>query len=351
MKRSTIDDVAVAAGVSVATVSRAMRGLPNVAVSTRDRVRSVADKLGYSADPAASRLAAGRAKTVTVIVPHLSGWYFSNVVAGVEAVCREAGYDVQVVGVSSQDDLDRIVGEQSSLNHRTDGVVLVDVILGPQTVSSIAQRGVAVTSIGRRTDGHPSVRIDNNLVGQLAADHLVGLGHRQVGIIGAQAENPLGFDVPALRQDGFIAALARHGITFDGARVQHGNFELRGGQEAMAALLDQPNPPTAVFALSDEMAFGALMELDQRGLSAGRDISVVGVDDHEFAQVVGLTTVAQSVSEHGAVAARLLLDVAQRHATGPSDTSASLTSPPREVVAPVNLIVRSTTGPVADITW
>ncbi len=343
-KRSTIEDVATAAGVSVATVSRAMRGLPNVAISTRHHVVEVAGRLGYSADPAASRLAAGRTKTITVVIPKLSGWYFSTVVAGTEAICAEAGYDVLVVGVGSHSDLSRILSEQYHLERRTDGLVVIDVIVTPEQAASITRRGVALTTVGSRTAGQPSVRIDNVHVGRLAADHLVGLGHRRLGMIGAQKDNPLSFDVPTLRHRGFVEGLAAHGIDFDIELLEGGNFGIDGGQEAMAALLDHAAPPTAVFSMSDEMAFGALMELHHRGLVAGRDISLVGVDDHEFARVVGLTTIHQPVADHGAAAARLLLAAIEATGAPGSTAAAAPTGAPAEIVAPIKVIVRNSTG-------
>ena len=347
-KRSTIEDVAQAAGVSVATVSRAIRGLPNVAISTRRHVVAVAERMGYTADPAASRLAAGTTKTITVVIPNLSGWYFSTVVAGAEAVCAEAGYDVLVVGVGSRKDLSRILSEQYHLERRTDGLVVIDVIVAPDQAESITRRGVALTSVGSRTAGHPSIRIDNELVGRLAAEHLIGLGHRRCGIIGAQKDNPLSFEVPALRRRGFVRGLADHGLTFTDDLLEGGNFGVDGGQEAMAALLDHDEPPTAVFSMSDEMAFGAIMELNLRGLVPGRDVSIIGVDDHEFSRVVALTTIRQSVASHGAAAARLLI-AAMRHTDDQRcrpDAARTTADDPAEIVAPVELITRGSTGPV-----
>ncbi len=342
-KRPTIEDVASAAGVSVATVSRAIRGLPNVAVSTRQRVVDVAEALGYSADPAASRLAAGRTKTITIVVPHLSGWYFSNVVAGAEAVCAESGYDMLVVGVGSRTDLTRILCEQYHLERRTDGLLAVEVIISPDEAASITERGVALTSVGSRIAGHPSVGIDNELVGRIAADHLAGLGHRRVGMIGAQQDNPMSFDVPTLRYDGFVSGLAAHGVVFDDELLAGGNFNVDGGREAMAALLDHDDPPTAVFSMSDEMAFGALMELGERGLTPGQDVSIMGVDDHEFSRVVSLTTISQAVADHGAAAARLLLE-----AMRPDGDSTPLArdTEAADFVANVDVILRSSTGRV-----
>jgi len=343
-KRATIEDVASAAGVSVATVSRAMRSLPNVAISTRQRVVACASELGYSADPAASRFAAGRTKTITVVIPNLSGWYFSNVVAGAEAVCAEAGYDVLVVGVGSRSDLTRILCEQYHLERRTDGLLAVEIVVSPDEAASITERGVALTSVGGQNVGHPSVRIDNELVGRLAAHHLIGLGHRRIGMIGAQKDNPMSFDVPGLRHDGFVEAMAAHGLTFDEELLSGGNFDVDGGQEAMAALLDHRDPPTAVFSMSDEMAFGAIMELGERGLEAGTDVSLVGVDNHEFSRVVSLTTVHQAVADHGATAARLLLE--SMRADGDS-RPLTIDADAASVIAGVDLIARNSTGPVS----
>lgn len=345
-KRPTIEDVASEAGVSVATVSRAMRALPNVAIATRHHVVAVAERLGYSADPAASRLAAGTTRTVTMVIPNLSGWYFSTVVAGAETVCAEAGYDVLIVGVGSQKDLSRILSEQYHLERRTDGLVVIDVVVTPDEAESITQRGVALASIGNRTAGHPSVQIDNEMVGRLAADHLIGLGHERFGIIGAQNDNPLSSDVPSLRHCGFVDALASHGLAFDDDLLERGNFGVDGGQEAMAALLNRHEPPTAVFSMSDEMAFGAIMELNHRGLVAGRDVSIIGVDDHEFARVVDLTTIRQSVASHGAEAARLLIDAMQQdeHQIITFDAASAVSADAHEIVAPVELVVRGSTG-------
>ena len=153
----------------------------------------------------------------------------------------------------------------------------------------------------------------------------------------------MSFDVPTLRYKGFVGRLAAHGVHFNDGLLASGNFGIDGGQEAMAALLDHDVPPTAVFSMSDEMAFGAVMELNERGLVAGRDVSLIGVDDHEFSRVVSLTTVHQAVADHGAAAARLLLDAIPPDGDSTplaTDTAAA------DLIADVELIVRSSTGPV-----
>ena len=144
----------------------------------------------------------------------------------------------------------------------------------------------------------------------------------------------MNFEVPQLRHAGFVKGLADLGRQLDPSLVASGDFGIDGGQEAMALLLDHADPPTAVFAMSDEMAFGALMELEQRKLRPGVDVSLIGVDDHEFARVVALTTISQQVAAQGALAARAVVA-----------SMAGAPVPAEPVPSPVELIVRATTGP------
>ena len=320
--------------MSVATVSRALRGLPNVAESTRARVIEVARQLQYEPDPAAARLAAGRTHTVIIVVPHLASWYYSTIIAGAEAVFNESGYEFLVVGVGSQGECDRLLHERSRLERRADGVVLVNIPASDEQGASLRERGVSLSTIGTRTAGAPSVFIDDVEVGRLAAVTLAELGHRRVGLISGLGQDPLNFAVPRLRTAGFLAGLRERGLEFDGRFEAGGNFDIDGGSEAMAALLDLDPAPTAVFAMSDEMAFGALMELKRRELRAGRDVSVLGVDDHDVARVVELSTIRQAVPAQGAAAARSLI-LAMSNA--PVDLEPQLSS--------IELVVRATTGP------
>jgi DNA-binding LacI/PurR family transcriptional regulator len=333
-RRARIEDVADAASVSVATVSRALRGLPNVAASTRLRVLSVAEELNYHPDPAASRLAAGRTRTVVVIVPHLASWYFATVIAGAEAVCSEAGYELLVVGAGSITECERLLGERYQIERRTDGVVLVNIPATDAQATSLRERGVALATIGTTAAGAPSVFIDDVEVGRIGARTLVELGHRRIGLISGLGDDPLNFEVPRRRAAGFHEALDVAGVTFDEQLLTGGDFGIDGGQEAMAALLDLDDPPTAVFAMSDEMAFGALMELSRRGLEPGVDVSVIGVDDHDISRVLALSTIRQDVASQGAAAARALIGVM---------TSSPVQLEP--VMSPIELVLRATTGP------
>lgn len=337
-RRTTIEDVAAAAGVSVATVSRALRDLPNVAESTRARVRATAEALCYRPDPAASRLAAGRTGTITVAVPTISSWYFSTVVAGAEAACVEAGLEFQVIGVPNDEARDRLLDENRQLERRTDGLILVDIRVRPDQVASLERRNLGLATVGTSVNGHPSVCVDDVLVGEMAAEHLLGLGHERLAAIGGPTEDPMDFDVPKERRRGFERALTAAGQRLDDDLVVVGDFGITGGYAAMQVLLGREQPPTGVFAMSDEMAFGALLAMKERGLRPGHDVSIIGVDDHEFACVVELTTIGQPVVDHGARATQMLL-------ASMNDGSKEVSSYDEVHRPSLDLIVRATTGP------
>jgi DNA-binding LacI/PurR family transcriptional regulator len=330
--RATIEDVARAAGVSVATVSRALRNLPNVADSTRTRVETAAAELDYHADPAASRLATGRSRSVAVVVQLLNGWYSSHVVAGVEAVCAEAGYDTIVVGVGPGSRDRDVFSAADAIHRRVDAIIFVDVRVSSEELAALAEQSLALVSVGHELPEIPSVGIDDVEVGRIAAHHLIELGHRRIGLINGPDELPL--VVPHQRQDGFEEALRAAGIEPDPSLFVPGNFTVQDGADALRTLMDRDDPPTAIFALADEMAFGVILAADERGVKIPDDVSLIGVDDHDFAPVVGLTTVHQDVAEHGARAARLVITQ-----LGHDDELVD-TDP-----APIRLVVRRTTAP------
>jgi DNA-binding LacI/PurR family transcriptional regulator len=304
-RTKTIEDVASASGVSVATVSRALRGLPNVAPSTRSRVQEVADAMHYRPHPSAAALAAGRTQTVAMGVPLLDSWYFSQVMAGAEAILSEARYDLLLFAMTGDERRQRML--RGPLVKRADGLILVDVAIPTDEAAVLVSGPLEVVTVGMELNGVSAVVVDDHQIAHDAVTHLIELGHRDIAVIEGPTHDPLRFAVPAERHRGYEAALKAAGIAAREQYSVHGNFLVEGGREAMALLLDLENPPTAVFAMSDEMAFGAIGEIRDRGLSVPHDVSIVGIDDHEFSSVIGLTTYQQAVAEHGAIAARVLL--------------------------------------------
>ncbi len=330
----TIEEVARKAEVSVATVSRALRGLPNVAPATRARVEAVATELGYHAHTTASRLASGRHDTVGLAVPHINRWFFAEVATGVETVLAEAGLDVLLFAVGDLDRRARLLAERSPIRRRLDGLIMIDLLVDDDEARRLAAEQAFVVTVGQRTGEFPSVTIDNRRATALATRHLLGLGHRRIGLIGAPERSPLHFQVPTDRRAGYGDAMRDAGLEPRADLEAHGGWSVDGGTDAMYQLMTAADPPTAVVALSDEMAMGALKALSDLGLDVPGDVSVIGFDDHDLAHVMRLTTIAQDPQWQGASAGRLLLGLAD--------------DPPPEshhVVGDTRLVVRGTTGP------
>ncbi len=303
---ATIDEVAARAGVSVATVSRALRGLPNVAPATRDRVQRVAAELHYRGNANAAGLASGRSRLIAVAMPVQHSWYFAQIVSGIEAASRDVDYDLLLYTIDGEAARARFTTDDAPFRNRADGIVLVDLALPVAEVEAIASSGVSVVTVGFETDRFDAVHIDNRRATRELVEHLLRLGHRRIGVVSG-GETELNFSVPGLRLDGYTDALARFGLEVDAALIERGDFSLDGAAAAAHALLDLDDPPTAIFAMSDEMAYAVIHVAEARGLRVPDDLSVVGFDGHELSRMFSLTTVHQPVEEIGSAAARQLI--------------------------------------------
>lgn len=332
---ATIEDVAAKAGVSVATVSRALRGLPHVSPHTRARVKRIAEELDYRANPHASRLAARRSGTIGVALPILNSWFYGNILAGIESVVAADHLDMHLITVDGLPSMQRFVSELPALAKKVDGLVLVDLFMPEPMWEALAASRMAVATVGLDTGRFDSVGIDNVAAAREAVAHLVELGHRRIGYIGGGIDEALSFQSAGLRLRGMTELLSEAGIELRPDLVLHGGFTVDGGREAMSYLLERDPAMTAVFCASDEMAIGAMRAARDSGLHVPDDISVVGFDDHVVAEAVGLTTVHQSVSLMAARAASMVLDRVS------SDLRES-----RQLVLETKLIRRSSSGPV-----
>lgn len=328
-----IKDVAREVEVSTATVSRALRGLPGVSEETRDRVRETARRLGYVPSPSAAGLASGQTRTVAVVVPWVTRWFFAAVVQGAEEVLRERGYDLLLYNLAGDEHARHRVFETSMLTKRVDAILVLSLKPSDDELARLDKLGRPVTIVGADVPGWATVRIDDEAAARTAVGHLVALGHRRIAYVGGATEGVLDFTAPAARLAGYRAALTEAGLPHDPQLEEDGEFSVAGGSRAGHALLDRPDRPSAVFAASDEMAFGVLRTARELGLRVPEDLSVIGVDDHEMAEIFDLTTVAQPVHEQGRVAALQVL-------AGLAGARCS----PEQVVLPTELVVRRTTA-------
>lgn len=313
MTTVTIRDVAAEAGVSVATVSRALRGLPSVSPATRVRVEEAAARLEYVPDPYAARLASTRAHTILVAVPVPGQWYYAQVVTGIEGVLSDAGYDLQLHVVGDDAQRQHFIEDILPGSRRIDGVILVDIPITAAEAAELNRREVRIVTVGQHIDGLVAVTIDNRRAAREATERLIGGGHRRIALLGGMPHGRTELTIPGVREIGYRDALEAHGLEVDESLIMNGNFSIDGGDDATRQLLGRDDRPTAIFALSDEMAVGALRAAREAGVSVPEDLCILGFDGHDFAAAIGLSTVEQPVIEFGEVATQALLDAVNGH--------------------------------------
>ena len=336
-----IDDVARLAGVSTATVSRALSGNGPVSDRTRARVVQAASELGYVVSSDASSLASGRTRNIGAVVPHLNRWFFTSVIEGAERVLLGQGYDLTLYNLSGDGGERRRVFDHHLLRNRVDAVFTVSLELADEEVGRLLALGKPVVGVGGPLPGVSTLTIDDLAVARLATDHLISLGHTRIAHIGGSQEFDLDFHIPTSRRLGYEQALRDAGLPVDEQLHRASDFTLPGGYDAAKQLLGSPHErPTAIFAASDEMAIGAILAARDLGLSVPRDVSIIGIDDHPLADFFGLSTVAQHPDRQGEQAAALLLDALQAARAAPTRARPE----PLSHTAPADLIVRSSTA-------
>ncbi|RFA18801.1 LacI family DNA-binding transcriptional regulator [Subtercola boreus] len=332
-----IDAVAELAGVSTATVSRALSGNGHVSPATRLRVHEAAATLGYVVSSPASSLASGRTKNVGVVVPFLSRWFYSSVLEGAGAALLKNGYDLTLYGLTGGAAERRSVFEHFLLRKRVDAVLALTIELTSGELQSLLDLKKPIVGIGGPLAGVQTLSIDDVAVALQGTEYLLGLGHRRIGMIGGDSGFELDFHLPTNRRAGWERALRLAGIEPEPELFQPADFTITGGYQAATRLLADPQTrPTAVFAASDEMAIGSILAARDLGLSIPGDVSIIGIDGHEHSTFFGLTTLAQFPERQGAHAVEILMD--QLH---PGRREAA----PANIPLPVELVVRTSTAP------
>ncbi len=308
-RRATIADVAAASGVGVGTVSRVINGAPNVREATRLSVLKVIDQLGYRPSHLAASLSRGTARTMAIVVPHLTRPSVVMRLAGALAVLDEQGYDTVVCNVDTPRQRDHHLAALTR-RHRADGVMVVSLRLSRQQLESFQRAGVPLVTVGVLAPGVPQTITDDVTGGRLATEHLLSLGHRRIGFVGDTAHRvsatSLGFSSSQHRLSGYRQALAAAGVGYDPGLVRRGPFGPANAEALAAELLALPDRPSAIFAASDTQAMGVLTAADRCGIAVPGQLSVIGFDDIESAALLGLSTVRQPLENSGAEGARRL---------------------------------------------
>ena len=304
---STIRDVAERAGVSTTTVSHVLNRTRKVEPATAARVDAAIDELGYRPNALARSMRRGRTHTVGVVIPDIANPFFGDLARSLEDHMFEAGYSA-IICNSDGDSAKEARYLEVLLSKQVDGLLLVAASQPSEGLLGLAQRGTPTIVVDRELDD-PSVSqvlVANRHGGHLAGQHLLELGHRDIGVIAG----PGGLGTSARRLEGFEAALAEAGVELPPQRVVRGDFRAASGRAAMDGWLQSGHPPTAVFAENDLMAIGALSSAHAAGIDVPREISVVGFDGIAFGADVTppLTTVSQSIDDMAWAAIELLFE-------------------------------------------
>ncbi len=304
---SGIVEIAKRAGVSPATVSRALRGMHHVNERTRSKIIEAAQHLDYPIRPdLLPPSATTRTNTIGVIAPFISRWYFSQALAGVEQALREAGMDLLLYNFAQVDARQRVF-QQKKLVGKVDGLIVISLPPTEKEFDQILGLGIPVSLLGVSNDRCSTVSIDDVKGGELATQHLIDKGHRDIAIMVGQNSYNFNFEVSNQRKDGFLNILNQNDIEFNPAFEIVADFDSHTSELAMTDFLSRRKLPTAIFCESDEMAFGAIKAVRKKGLRVPEDISIIGYDNHEFAATIGLTTVSQPVQFLGQLAASQIM--------------------------------------------
>ncbi len=333
-RRATIDDVAARAGLSIKTVSRVLNGEPNVRPQTRDRVLVAAKELSYQPNVSARRLASKRSFVIGLLYDNPDSDYVMAIQDGALAVCRRLDYHLLIHPCRTLSP--GLVDEAISLHHRStvDGLILTQPVADFEPlIAALVEADIAFVRISQR-DGagdSPCISVDDEQAARRMTDHLILLGHTNIGFIMGHPDHGSSHD----RLRGFRASLQAHGLAPANARVEQGLYTFESGFACAQRLLATAPRPTAIFASDDHMAMGVLTAAYERRLVVPTELSVCGFDDTPMARYAcpPLTTARQPIRQVARVATECLVNRLQGRDPGE-----------RHFVLESKLVLRESTG-------
>lgn len=330
---STIRDVANLAGVSVATVSRALQQPDRVSAKTRNKVMETVEKVGYKPNLMAVKFRSGKTHNLVVLVPTVANMFFARVIVGMQEAASEQGYSILLGNTMGSAKIEAEYAQMVQTS-QADGLIQLRAH-NPFSQDALNEEGllpmVNACEVLDKVEC-PTVALDNQEAARAMTKHLIRHGHKRIAMVKGPAESPL----TKSRVSGYRQALEEAGLPFDESLLYPGDFTLQSGKQATQRILVASDRPTAIFCENDEMAMGAIHAVKQKGLRVPDDISVAGFDDIAFAGFCDppLTTIAQPAEEFGRTTVNLLLDV----------LNGRIKKAPK-VIMPYELIVRASTGP------
>lgn len=330
--RATIRDVAVAAGVSVPTVSKVINGRYGVSLETSQRVLDVVERLGYESSLVASSLRRRRTNVIGILVAEFES-FSVELLKGISAAATGTGYELLAYSGLAADG-ERAGWERRSLSRLAGTLIDGAIVVTPSVVMGTSSIPVVAIDPHSGPDGPTTIDSDNIGGARVATEHLIGLGHRRIAHIRGRA----GLASAELRELGYRESLAAAGIPFDDDLIRDGGYQATLAEEAARELLTGPDRPTAVFAANDVSALRVLGVAEELGLRVPEDLSVIGFDDiaESARSRPPLTTMAQPLHDLGARALRMLIELLDGRDV------------PGHVQLPAELVVRGSTGPAKE---
>lgn len=305
----TIYDVAEYSGVSISTVSRVLNAPNSVNPETRQRVMVAIDALHFVPRAEASARARRATRRIGVLAPFFAYLpSFSQRLRGITSALSDSTYELVVYNANSETNT-RTQLANLPISRRIDGLIVMSIVLGDDEVERFTRNHLPTVTIELTHSELSGIEIDNVAGGCLAARYLLERGYRELAFVGDNKEFIHGYtsSTNLSRLEGFRSQLSDAGITLPEDRVQFGSYHLEDGYVMTQRLLALPNPPEAIFAASDTLALGVLKAARERGMHTPEQLAVIGFDDVDIADYIGLTTITQSLDESGRVAVDLLM--------------------------------------------
>jgi DNA-binding LacI/PurR family transcriptional regulator len=269
-----------------------------------------------------------------VLAPFVSRWFFSKAIEGADRELHARQYNLSLFNLGGHGSNRERLFSKTMVYKQIDALLVLCMALTPDELDHLQKIDIPLVVVGGHVEECAYIGIDDYAASSTAVRHLIDLGHRDIALLHGDAETDLNFDVPRVRIQAFKDVMAAAGLPVRPEWDEWGDFTLRSGQEAFRRLWARPGAkPTAIFCSSDEMAMGIIFEASRAGVRVPEDLSVVGIDDHDFADAMGLTTVRQRPDEQAELATRMLLDELN-----------GVAGAVRSAVAPHQLIVRRTTA-------
>lgn len=311
LKQTTIKDVAQAAGVSIATVSRVLNKQAGVSKELSEKVQVAVDQLNYQLNGIAKALKSSQSRSIGLIIPDIENPFFPALVRGVEDAAQKQGYAIILCNTDGKpEEEERYL--KFLLSKQVDGILFVGNLKFEQNKSWLSALSVPLVLLDRRIEDAPfsTILVDNELGASMAVDHLIKLGRYQIAIVGGKPESPASME----RVNGAMNRLKDHGYPLGEHLLLTGYFTFEGGYQAAEKLINSGESFDAVFAANDMMAIGVIECLGKYGRRVPDDVAVVGFDDIRMAAWYkpSLTTVKQPVYDMGQVAVRIMVE----HITG-----------------------------------